>query len=55
VKSKDFHKAFELRQSIDYRIIKPVPTEQANLIWQKAAHFVQAVQHYFSREIDHSE
>jgi hypothetical protein len=25
------------------------------LIWQKAAHFVKAVQHYFSREIDHSE
>jgi uncharacterized protein (UPF0332 family) len=53
--SKDFHKAFELRQSIDYKIIKPIPTEQANQIWQKAAHFVQAVQHYFSRELDHSE
>ena len=53
--SKDFHKAFELRQSIDYRIIKPIPIEKAKQIWQKAAHFVQAVQHYFSREIDHSE
>jgi uncharacterized protein (UPF0332 family) len=53
--SKDFHKAFELRQSIDYRIIKPIPTEQANQIWQKAALFVQAVEHYFSRELDHSE
>jgi uncharacterized protein (UPF0332 family) len=25
--SKDFHKAFELRQSIDYKIIKPISTE----------------------------
>jgi len=53
--SKDFHRAFELRQSIDYRIVKTIPTEQANQIWQKAAHSVQAVQHYFSREINHSE
>lgn len=52
--SKDFHKAFELRQSIDYRIIKPISAEQANQIWHKAVNFVQAVQHYFSRELDPS-
>ena len=53
--SKDFHKAFELRQSIDYKIIKPISADKASQIWQKAVNFVQAVQHYFSREIDHSE
>jgi len=53
--SKDFHKAFELRQSIDYKIIKPISTDKASQIWQKAVNFVQAVQHYFNRVIDHSE
>lgn len=53
--SKDLHKAFELRQSIDYKIIKPISADKANQIWQKAVNFVQAVQHYFNREIDHSE
>ena len=31
--SKDFHRAFELRQSVDYKIIKPIPTVKANEIW----------------------
>ena len=53
--SKDFHKAFELRQSIDYKIIKPISADKASHIWQKAVNFVQAIQHYFNREIDHSE
>jgi hypothetical protein len=50
--SKDFHKAFELRQSIDYKIIKPISTDKANEIWQKAVNFVQAVEHYLIREIN---
>ena len=44
--SKDFHRAFELRQSVDYKIIKPIPTVKANEIWQKADNFVQSVEHY---------
>ncbi len=31
--SKDFHKAFELRQSTDYKIIKPFSADKANQIW----------------------
>jgi hypothetical protein len=52
--SKDFHKAFELRQSIDYKIIKPISTDKADEIWQKAVNFVQAVEHYLIREINNS-
>ena len=52
--SKDFHKAFELRQSIDYQIIKPISTDKANEIWQKAVNFVQAIEHYLIREINNS-
>ena len=50
--SKDFHKAFELRQSIDYKIIKPISADKANQIWQKAVNFVQTVKHYLIREIN---
>lgn len=50
--SKDFHKAFELRQSIDYKIIKPISADKANQIWQKAGNFVQTVRHYLIREIN---
>jgi hypothetical protein len=52
--SKDFHKAFELRQSTDYKIIKPISADKANQIWQKAVKFVQAVEHYLIREINNS-
>lgn len=52
--SKDFHRAFELRQSIDYKIIKPISIDKANEIWQKAVYFVQAVEHYLIREINNS-
>jgi uncharacterized protein (UPF0332 family) len=52
--SKDFHKAFELRQSIDYKIIKPISADKANLIWQKAVNFVQTVKNYLIREINNS-
>lgn len=52
--SKDFHKAFELRQSIDYKIIKPISAHKASQIWQKADSFVQAVQHYLGKDRDPS-
>ena len=52
--SKDFHRAFELRQSIDYKIIKPIAPDKATDIFQKAANFVQAVAHYLTRDINNS-
>ena len=48
--SKDFHRAFELRQSVDYKIIKPIPTVKANEIWLKADNFVQSVEQYLINE-----
>jgi uncharacterized protein (UPF0332 family) len=48
--SKDFHRAFELRQSVDYKIIKPIPTVKANEIWLKADNFVQSVEKYLINE-----
>ena len=51
--SKDFHKAFELRQSTDYKITKPISADKANQVWQKAAQFVQAIKLYLNREIKH--
>jgi uncharacterized protein (UPF0332 family) len=52
--SKDFHRAFELRQSIDYKIIKPISPDKAIDIFQKAANFVRAVEHYITRDINNS-
>ena len=52
--SKDFHKAFELRQSTDYKIIKPISADKANQIWQKAVKFVQALKLYLNRGINNS-
>jgi len=52
--SKDFHRAFELRQSIDYKIIKPISPDKATDIFEKAANFVQAVEHYLTRDINNS-
>ena len=46
--SKDFHKAFELRQISDYRTTKPLKGEQAEQIWSKALHFVEAVRTHLS-------
>jgi len=48
--SKDFHKAFELRQRSDYRVTKPVTSERAEEIVQKAEHFLEAVKTYLLGE-----
>ena len=48
--SKDFHKAFELRQSVDYRIIRPISIDKSTAIWQKAVNFVQTVEHYLMQD-----
>ena len=44
--SKDFHKAFELRQRSDYKVIKPVTSERAEEILRKAEHFLESVKTY---------
>jgi len=44
--SKDFHKAFELRQTADYKIIESVSPEKAKESLAKAYSFVEAVQKY---------
>lgn len=39
--SRDFHKAFEMRQTSDYRTIESVSTERANELLAKAVKFVE--------------
>ncbi len=41
--SKDFHKAFELRQVSDYRVLDSVSSEKAGELLQKATRFVEEV------------
>ncbi len=50
--SKDFHKAFELRQLSDYKIIEDASLEKAKEILNKATRFVEAVRKYLLTEID---
>ena len=44
--SKDFHKAFELRQVSDYKVIEPSSKEKAEETWNKSVAFVEAVKQY---------
>ncbi len=44
--SKDFHKAFELRQVSDFRTSKLLKKEQAEQIWGKAVQFVDSIKIY---------
>lgn len=44
--SKDFHKAFELRQLSDYKTIDPISKEKAKETMDKAVIFVGAVKEY---------
>ena len=44
--SKNFHKAFELRQVSDYRTTKPLKREQAEEAWNKAVDFVRSIKEY---------
>jgi len=44
--SKDFHKAFELRQVSDYKVIEELSLQNAEDAWQKAVRFVEAVKKY---------
>jgi len=49
--SRDFHKAFEMRQVCDYRVVEPYSLEEANEIWKKAVHFVEAVKKHLRSEM----
>jgi uncharacterized protein (UPF0332 family) len=44
--SRDFHKAFELRQVSDYKVIEPWSKEKAEETCNKAVRFVEAVKKY---------
>lgn len=44
--SKDFHKAFELRQVSDYKSVAPISLEKAGETLQSAKRFVEAVRAY---------
>ena len=44
--SKDFHKAFELRQTVDYKVIRPITFDRAKKAWNKATDFVQEIRNY---------
>jgi uncharacterized protein (UPF0332 family) len=48
--SKDFHKAFELRQVFDYRVMEASSPEQAADFLEKAGRFVKAVEDYLLKE-----
>ena len=41
--SRDFHKAFELRQASDYRVLQSPTREKAEETWERATRFVRAV------------
>lgn len=47
--SKDLHKAFELRQSSDYKIRPTMSEEQVNEEIDKASCFVEVVKSYFQQ------
>ena len=44
--SRDFHKAFELRQASDYRVLQSPTRENADETWQRTARFVHAVKEH---------
>lgn len=46
--SKDFHKAFEMRQKTDYKIIKPTTIDKAIEVYSKAENFVSKIQNYLN-------
>lgn len=41
--SKYFHRAFELRQTSDYKVMKPISTDQLEEIRQQASAFIENV------------
>ena len=48
--SRDFHRAFELRQLSDYRMLEPCSPEKATQAYERAVRFVDAVAGYIASE-----
>ena len=48
--SKSFHKAFDLRQTSDYKVIKPLSMKKAEGILDEAIVFVNAVRDYLLQD-----
>lgn len=48
--SKDFHRAFELRQISDYKVTETLSLEKAEEIFNKACEFVKAVRKHLITE-----
>jgi uncharacterized protein (UPF0332 family) len=46
--SKDFHKAFELRQVSDYQTFRPISTEKVEEVLNSAVRFVEAVKSHLA-------
>ena len=44
--SRDFHRAFELRQVSDYKTLRPISAEKAQEALDSAVHFVSKLQEY---------
>jgi uncharacterized protein (UPF0332 family) len=44
--SKDFHKAFELRQLSDYKVIEDTSLEKSEEVLNNAVRFVETVRNY---------
>ncbi len=47
--SQDLHRAFELRQTSDYKTMEPVPKESARELLDRAARFVAAVRQHLRK------
>jgi uncharacterized protein (UPF0332 family) len=50
--SKNFHKAFELRQASDYRTFMPIAKEKAQETLKNAAHFLETVKAYLKKDLE---
>lgn len=48
--SKHFHRAFEIRQTSDYKVMKAMPPEKIEEIRQQAHDFVESVARYLNTE-----
>jgi uncharacterized protein (UPF0332 family) len=46
--SKDFHRAFKLRQTSDYEIVGPLDDQAISEIRREAREFIQAIRQYLS-------
>lgn len=49
--SKNFHKAFELRQVSDYKTFKPISKEKAEETFKNAMHFVEEITKYLNEHM----